>query len=445
VGDPVTGGTVNTTTALAVRVTRVGEGTTLARIVQLVHDAQATKAPIQRLADRVAAVFVPIVLGVALLTLAAWLLLTPVPFSAALLHVVAVLVIACPCALGLATPTAVLVGTGRAARHGVLVKEAGAFERLCAADLVVFDKTGTLTEGRPRVVATAGADEAATLPLAAGLEALSDHPLARAVVELARERGVAPAAAEGAREVLGAGAVGTSGGSRIAVGSARLLEQEGFDAAELEDWRREQEAAGRTTFLAAAEGRPPMGIAVADPVRPGAAEAVERLGRLGLECWLLTGDAEATARRVAAEVGIAGGHVRAGLRPEDKAEVVRDLQGRGRVVAVVGDGINDAPALALADVGIAVGSGTDVALETASLALLRSEPAAVADAVALSRATLRTIRQNLFWAFAYNVVGIPIAAVGLLEPMLAALAMAFSSVSVVTNSLLLRRRPLTRS
>jgi len=444
-GDAITGGTVNTTTALTLRVTRVGEGTTLSRILTLVQDAQASRAPIQRLADRVAAVFVPIVLVLALITLAAWLTFTDVAFSEALLHVVAVLVIACPCALGLATPTAVLVGSGRAARHGVLVKDAASLERLQAVDVVIFDKTGTLTEGRPAVVGTTGEEQEALLPFAAGLESLSDHPLARAVVQWASDQGIPPAEAQDLREELGAGALGTVAGRRVAIGSTRLLESEGFDVSSLADWPAEQEAAGRTVFACAAEGLLPMAFAVDDPVRQDAGEAVNRLRGLGVESFLLTGDARESAERVAEAVGIEPERVKARLLPEDKAAVVAELKQAGRIVAVVGDGINDAPALALADVGIAIGSGTDVALETASVALLRSEPSAVADAVALSRATLRTIRQNLFWAFAYNCVGIPVAALGLLNPMIAALAMAFSSVSVVTNSLLLRNRRLPES
>jgi Cu+-exporting ATPase len=441
-GDMVTGGTVNATTALAVRVTRVGEGTTLARILQLVQDAQASRAPIQRLADRVAAVFVPIVLVLASLTLTAWLLFTDATFAQALLHVVAVLVIACPCALGLATPTAVLVGSGRAARHGVLIKDAASLERLQAVDVVVFDKTGTLTQGKPEVVAAEGPDPEATLPVVAGLEALSDHPLARAVVRWAEDQGIEPLAAEGLREELGAGVVGVVDGRRAAAGSPALLEREGFDLSPVEAWLAEQERAGRTVFACAAEGVPPLALAVDDPVRKDAREAIARLERLGVESHLLTGDARDSALRVASAVGLDPARVQARLLPEDKAAHVQRLKDEGRVVAVVGDGINDAPALALADVGIAIGSGTDVALEAAGVALLRSEPSAVADAVGLSRATLRTIRQNLFWAFAYNCVGIPVAALGYLNPMIAALAMAFSSVSVVTNSLLLKGRRL---
>jgi Cu+-exporting ATPase len=438
-GDAVSAGTVNATAVLVLRATRVGLGTTLARIVAVVRDAQASKAAVQRLADRVASVFVPVVIGVAAVTLAAWLLVTGGDLAAALQPAVAVLVIACPCAMGLATPTAILVGTGRAARLGILVKDAASLERLAAVDTVLFDKTGTLTLGRPAVVAVSGAAGEPTLLAVAAVEARSSHPLGLAVAAHVRERGLTTPSVSGVRAAPGLGVTGDVGGRRVVAGSRGFAAAQGVDTSGVEAWVKTHAALGETVVVGGFAGGPAVAFALADPLKDGAREAVARLQRDGIAVHLVTGDAWATAAKVAAGVGVREDDVRAGLLPEQKAEAVAELRARGRVVAMVGDGINDAPALAAADAGIAVGSGTEVALETAGIALLRGGPGAVGDAIAVARATLRTIRRNLFWAFAYNVVGIPVAALGVLHPMLAAGAMALSSVSVVTSSLHLAR------
>ncbi len=449
-GELVVGGTVNGEGALLVMVTRVGEETVLAQIVRMVRRAQTTRAPVQRLADRVAAVFVPVVLGLAAVTLGVWLVVGPAPavlyaFTAA----VSVLVIACPCALGLATPTALMVGTGRGAQHGVLVASGEALERLAAAVTVVFDKTGTLTEGHPEVVdvhVVAGGEPA--LPLVAGAEARSEHPLARAVVDGLAARGVAAVEAGAVEAVPGRGVRATVDGRSVLVGSPAFVEGEGVDLGDAAAVVREFAARPATPVVAAVDGRAVAVLAVADPVRPTSAAAVAGLRRRGLDVWMVTGDAPGTARAVAAEVGIDSDHVVAHALPAGKVDVVARLRSTGRAgsVVFVGDGLNDAPALAAADVGVSLATGTDVAAEAAQLVLTRPELTLLADAVDLSRSTLRTIRWNLVWAFGYNVVGIPVAAGVLypalhllLSPEMAAAAMAFSSVFVVTNSLRLRR------
>jgi Cu+-exporting ATPase len=442
-GDPVTGATVNGPGALTVEATRVGSDTQLARIVKLVEQAQGSKAPVQRLVDRVAGVFVPVVVGLAGITFGA-LLLTGLPAGESLLRAISVLVIACPCALGLATPTAIMVGTARAAERGILVKDAESLERAHAIDTVVFDKTGTLTEGRPTVtdvVPLGTLDEAALLRLAAALEQESEHPIARAVVAGARARGLSPPRPERVEAVAGQGIRGVVEGRTVTVGTLSLLPTEAARPAREAVARLAGE--GRTTAVIAVDGRIEGVLGVADPVRSSSAEAVARLSALGMDIHLLSGDHWVTAEAIARRVGIAPERVHAEVRPEDKAAAVARLRGARRVVAMVGDGVNDAPALATADVGFAMGSGTDVAMEAAPVTLMRADPLAVAEAIALSRRTMRTIRQNLFWALAYNVVAIPLAASGLLAhvggPMVAAAAMGLSSVSVVTNSLRLRR------
>ena len=439
-GDRVTGGAVNADGLLLVRVTAVGAATLLSQIIRQVEDAQAVKAPIQRLVDRVSAVFVPAVLLVSLLTFIGWVLATG-DWQAALLNAVAVQVIACPCALGLATPTAIMVGTGVAARHGILIRDAEALETAHALDTVMFDKTGTLTEGRPTVVAVEGAEPGQVLALAAAVQQASEHPLARAVLEHARERGLAPQAARGARALPGRGVQAEVGGLAVYLGNARLLEELGADGGALRAAAARHEAQGRTVSWLArgqAGGVEVVGLlAFGDRVRPGAAQAVARLRAMGVTSMMLTGDNPGAARTVAAAVGI--DRFEAGVLPGEKAEHVRRELAAGRTVAMVGDGINDAPALAAASVGIAMAGGTDVAMHTAGITLMRGEPGLVADAIAVSHRTYRKIRQNLGWAFVYNVVGIPLAAFGLLNPMLAGAAMALSSVSVVSNALLLRR------
>jgi Cu+-exporting ATPase len=432
-GDDVTGGTVNTTGRLVVEATRVGSETTLAGIARLVERAQTSKAPVQRLADRVSAVFVPIVLVLAGGTFGVWWVLTGDP-ARALEVGIAVLVIACPCALGLATPTALLVGTGRGARLGILIKGAKVLEDTRRVDTVVLDKTGTVTEGRMTLVdvATAGRlpkDQA--LRAAAAVEDGSEHPVAGAVLAAARARGLDLPPTTDFGVMPGAGARATIKGTEVTVGRADL-----FDDVPREIARPTVEG---TTVWVGWGGRARASLTVADSVRSTSRRSVRDLNGLGLTCYLLTGDHEEAALGVAREVGISGGRVFADVRPEDKYAVVADLQERGRVVAMVGDGVNDAAALAQADLGIAMGSGTDVAAEAADIVLLRSELPAVVDAIELSQATLRTIRQNLGWAFGYNVAAIPLAMAGLLNPMIAGAAMAMSSVLVVTNSLRLRR------
>ncbi|WP_337876795.1 copper-translocating P-type ATPase [Elioraea sp.] len=433
-GDPVTAGAVNGAGLVTIRVTAAGEGTVLARIMRLVQSAQASKAPVQALVDRVAAVFVPVVLLIALATLAGWLA-AGADHATAIVNAVSVLVIACPCALGLATPAALVAGTGAAAQRGVLIRDAAALERARGLDTVVFDKTGTLTEGRPSVVAVAGDPD--TLRLAAALQQGSEHPLARGVLRAAEAAGISLPAVQGFRAAPGRGVAGTVEGRALALGNRRMMAEIGADPAPFAAFAAAADAKGATTVYLAEGGRVVGALALADTLRPGAAEAIAETRALGLEPVLLTGDAEAPARAVAAALGIA--RVEAEASPEDKANRVAALRREGRTVAMVGDGVNDAPALAAADLGIAVGGGTDVALKTAGIALMRDDPRLVPEAIRIARATLRKIRENLAFAFVYNIAAIPLAALGVLTPVIAGAAMALSSVSVVTNALVLRR------
>ncbi|MBE7939874.1 MULTISPECIES: heavy metal translocating P-type ATPase [Ramlibacter] len=442
-GDKVTGGAVNAQGLLLVRTTAVGAESTLARIVRLVESAQARKAPIQRLVDRVSEVFVPVVIAAAVVTLLGWGLATG-NWEQAILNAVAVLVIACPCALGLATPTAIMAGTGVAARHGILIKDAQALEIAHHVKVVGFDKTGTLTEGRPRLVALApagtGEGEDALLALAAALQSGSEHPLARATVEAARGRGLTVQPAGTLQAVAGRGVAAQVDGREIRLGSSRWMAELGVDTAALQARAQGLQAEGRTVSWVVELAQPPrlLGLlAFGDTVKAGAEGAIAKLAAQGVKSVLLTGDNAGSARAVAAQLGIA--EVRAEVLPEDKARIVGTLKAGGALVAMVGDGINDAPALAAADVGIAMSTGTDVAMHAAGITLMRGDPALVADAIDISRRTYAKIRQNLFWAFVYNVVGIPLAAFGLLNPVIAGAAMAFSSVSVVINALMLRR------
>jgi Cu+-exporting ATPase len=439
-GEPVLGGAVNGEGLLIVEATAVGAATMLSQIIRMVEDAQAVKAPIQRLVDRVSAVFVPAVLLISLVTLLGWGLATG-DWQQALLNAVAVQVIACPCALGLATPTGIMVGTGVAARHGILIKDAQALETAHAVRTVVFDKTGTLTEGKPEVVAAEGADSRRLLELAWAVQQYSEHPLAQAVARAARERGLALLPALDAAALPGRGVRARVGAATVYLGNAGLMGEVGAALQLWQESARRHEGDGRTvSWLAVEEGgqlRVEGLLAFGDRIKPTSAAAVARLRAMGVDSVMLTGDNRGAAALVAREVGIT--RYVAEVLPADKAAAVRELMAGGGKVAMVGDGINDAPALAAADVGIAVAGGTDVAMHTAGITLMRGDPLLVADAIAISHRTYRKIRQNLGWAFVYNVVGIPVAAFGLLNPVLAGAAMALSSVSVVTNALLLRR------
>jgi Cu+-exporting ATPase len=450
-GDRVIGATVNGTGALVMRAERVGSETLLAQIVRMVAEAQRSRAPIQKLADRVAAVFVPAVVAIAVLTFAIWAIRGPEPRMAyAIVNAVAVLIIACPCALGLATPMSVMVAAGKGATAGVLFKNAEAIEVLREVDTLVFDKTGTLTEGRPALGAVetvSGQADRELLRLASGLELASEHPLAAAIVRGAEERGVAPARAKSFESRTGSGVVGDVEGRVVALGNSRLLEELGVNAEELKPRAEQLRADGATVLFAAVDGRAAGLLAVADPIKPSTPEAVRDLRKAGLRLVMVTGDSRTTAQAIAGKLGI--DEVVAEVRPDEKVDVIRRLQNEGRIVSMAGDGINDAPALAQANVGIAMGTGTDVAMESADVTLVKGDLTGIVRARRLSSATIRNIKQNLFFAFVYNAVGVPIAAGVLypffgilLSPVIAAAAMSFSSVSVVGNALRLRRTPL---
>ncbi|MCP9958479.1 heavy metal translocating P-type ATPase [Streptomyces sudanensis] len=440
VGDTVTGATVNAGGRIVVEATRVGADTQLARMARLVEDAQNGKAAAQRLADRISAVFVPVVIALALATLVGWLL-SGAGWTAAFTAAVAVLIIACPCALGLATPTALMVGTGRGAQLGILIKGPEVLENTRRVDTVVLDKTGTVTTGRMTLLAVhtaKGTDNTEALRLAGALEHASEHPIARAVATAAADAGDLPAPQDFAN-LPGLGVQGTVEGRAVLVGREKLLAEWSITLpTPLKEAKDQAEAAGRTAIAVAWDGQARAVLEIADAVKDTSAEAVRRLRALGLTPVLLTGDNAAVARAVAAEVGIDPEHVVAEVMPEEKVGVVERLQAEGRTVAMVGDGVNDAAALARADLGLAMGTGTDAAIEAGDLTLVRGDLRAAADAIRLSRRTLATIKSNLFWAFGYNVAALPLAASGLLTPMIAGAAMAFSSVFVVGNSLRLR-------
>ena len=438
-GDKVTGGAINGEGRLLVRTLALGAETVLARIIRLVEDAQAAKAPIQKLVDKVSKVFVPTVLLIALATLVGWWLYGA-PIETALINAVAVLVIACPCALGLATPTAIMAGTGVAARHGILIKDAEALERAHEVSAVVFDKTGTLTSGTARIahLSAVDGDEAPLLQMAGALQRGSEHPLAKAVLDACAERGLDVADVTDSQSLTGRGIAGTLDGRRLALGNRRLLEESSLGAGSLADSAKAWETEGRTLswLIEQSPGLRVLGLfAFGDTLKPGALQAVQQLTARNISSHLLTGDNRGSAKVVAEALGITDVH--AEVLPADKAATVAELKKTG-VVAMVGDGINDAPALAAADIGIAMGGGTDVAMHAAGITLMRGDPRLVPAALEISRKTYAKIRQNLFWAFVYNLIGIPLAAFGFLNPVLAGAAMALSSVSVVSNALLLK-------
>jgi Cu+-exporting ATPase len=443
VGDEVIGATINRQGAFKFRAIKVGAETALAQIIKIVEDAQGSKAPIQRLADVISGYFVPAVVGIAILAFAGWYFWADTGnLARALINFTAVLVIACPCALGLATPTSIMVGTGRGAENGILIKGGEHLEKAYRLQVIVLDKTGTITKGEPEVTDVIPiadtTDEQELLRLAASLERNSEHPLGQAIVQCAKERGLALEDSRDFEAIAGHGVVGVVAGRRLLVGNRKLMEKNSIPLAAFGDQIEELENEGKTAMLAAFADQPAGIIAVADTVKEHSAEAIAELKRMGIRTLMITGDNQRTAAAIAQQVGIGPENVLAEVLPEDKASEVEKLKQQGLVVGMVGDGINDAPALAVADLGIAIGTGTDVAMEAADITLMRGDLRGIAAAIKLSRATMRNIKQNLFWALIYNTLGIPIAALGYLSPVLAGAAMAFSSVSVVTNALRLR-------
>ncbi len=444
VGDSVIGATINKNGALRVKATRVGKDTALAQIIKVVEEAQGSKAPIQRVADVISGIFVPIVVGIAVVAFLVWyFFVAPGDFAEALEKAIAILVIACPCALGLATPTSIMAGSGRAAELGILFKGGEHLEQTHKIDTVVLDKTGTVTNGKPELTdVIAVGDETEFLRLVGAAELQSEHPLAEAIVAGIQRKNIRIAAAESFEAIPGYGVEAAAQGKRLLVGTRRLMERFNIDASNAYEAMSALEESGKTAMLVAVDDRYAGMVAVADTVKPTSGEAVRRLREQGIEVIMITGDNERTAKAIAAQVGI--DRVLAEVLPEGKAEEVRKLQAEGKKVAMVGDGINDAPALATADIGMAIGTGTDVAMEAADVTLMRGDLASIADAIYMSRKTMSNIRQNLFWALGYNTLGIPIAAIGLLAPWVAGAAMALSSVSVVLNALRLQRVKIKR-
>ena len=439
VGQKILGGTINKNGTVEFKATAVGKETMVAHIIKLVEEAQGSKASIQSLADKIAAVFVPVVLSIAAVTFTLWFFLGVNGFTPAMINAIAVLIIACPCALGLATPTAIIVGTGRGASLGILIKNAESLERAHKIQAIILDKTGTLTEGKPSVTDVLtfnGTDVSTLVRFAASVEKRSEHPLGDAIVSYAVAHGITLSNPESFLSHTGFGIEAVIDKRKVVVGNTDFLQQFSIDLTVSRPTIDQLAGQGKTTVLVAIDGQVSGAIAITDAIRPTSRQAVEQLQQLGIEIVMITGDNKQTAEAVARQVGIV--HVVAGVLPQNKAASVKHFQDSGKTVAVVGDGINDAPALAQADVGIAMGSGTDIAMETADITLMNPDLLGIAHAIRLSRQTVRTIKQNLFWAFIYNIIGIPLAALGMLNPIIAAAAMAFSSVSVVSNSLRLR-------
>ncbi len=436
-GDTVTGGAINGPGELRITVTRIGEDTTLAKIVRLVENAQSGKAPVQRLVDRISAIFVPVVVAIAAIAFVSWLA-ADAGLEVAVINAVSVLVIACPCALGLATPTAIVAGTGAAARAGILIKDIAVLERAYAVDIVAFDKTGTLTKGSPALTDIVALDiaEDHLLEIAASVQSGSEHPLARAVVEAAAERTLKITSATGVRAHVGSGVEGTVDGIRVLIGNRSLMQTQAIDFAEATEALERLEAEGKTTVLVSVDGKIAGVLAIRDEIRAESAQAIALLRTQGISAVMLSGDAIRVAKTIGAEIGI--DDVRGALKPDQKVAALEAFRTEGRHTAMVGDGINDAPALAAADVGIAMGSGSDAAMESASITLMRPDPRLVAGAMQIARATWLRVRWNLFWAFIFNVIGLPLAALGYLSPEIAGAAMALSSVTVVSSSLMLR-------
>ncbi|MFC5541790.1 heavy metal translocating P-type ATPase [Ureibacillus suwonensis] len=440
-GSSVFGSTINKNGFIKMKATKVGRDTALAQIIKVVEDAQGSKAPIQRLADKISGIFVPIVVGIAIITFMVWIFfIAPGEVAAALEAMISVLVIACPCALGLATPTSIMAGTGRAAEYGILFKGGEYLEQTHHIDTVVVDKTGTVTKGEPAltdVVAAEGKDEQAFLALIGSVEKQSEHPLAQAIVKGIEEKGISFSEVQDFSAIPGLGVQGIVDGKKVLVGNRRFMQTNHVDISAVLPYVEQLEENGKTAMLASIDGEYAGMVAVSDTVKETSKRAIQRLKNMGIEVIMLTGDNERTAKAIGGEVGV--NQVIAEVLPEQKAEEIKKLQGAGKKVAMVGDGINDAPALAVSDIGMAIGTGTDVAIEAADVTLIRGDLNSIADAILMSRKTMRNIKQNLFWAFAYNTIGIPIAAAGFLAPWVAGAAMAFSSVSVVLNALRLQR------
>jgi Cu+-exporting ATPase len=451
INDPVIGATINNAGSFTIRATKIGKETMLGQIVKMVNDTQATKAPIQRLADQIASVFVPGVIGIAMVTFLGWYFIGNVPFTTALVNFVAVLIIACPCALGLATPTAIMVGTGKGAEVGILIKDGASLEIAHRIDTIVLDKTGTITKGQPEVLdillsdPTLPIQEMELLQLAAAVENKSEHPLAEAIVRKAKQNGIKIIEPDSVKTIPGQGVSGKVNGKSVIVGNEKLMASVGkygntpLPEVYLPKVIIQKIKEESTPVFIAIDGKLTGIIAIADPIKENSREAIGLLQKMGLKVFMITGDNPRTANGIARLAGIDFANVIANVLPEEKANKVKELQDRGKLVMMVGDGINDAPALAQADLGFAIGTGTDIAMEAGQITLLKGDLKGIVTALRLSHQTIRTIRQNLFWAFIYNVIGIPLAASGMLNPMIAAAAMAFSSVSVVSNSLRLKR------